>query len=51
MGFRATEINALLRAAQIEHERHARAANAANLKSNSPGLAAGRERPGAASRA
>lgn len=51
MGFRAVEIDALLRAAQIEQDRHAHTAKAASLRSDDAYPTPGRDRPDAASRA
>jgi hypothetical protein len=51
MGFRAIEIDGLLRAAQLDAERRAQAAKAANLKSDTAHLTPRRERPEAAFRA
>lgn len=49
MGFRAVEIDALLRAAQIEQDRHAQAAKAASLSSDDAYPTPGRGKPDAAS--
>ena len=51
MGFRAIEIDALLRAAQIDAERRAQAAKAASLRCATAHVSPGSERPEAAFRA